>query len=308
MDSKLSIEKEEYRVTPDDARAQLMAVIPVAERKLNLSGISTAILEGGEGEPVILLHGPGESSLWWMRVIPQLTKTHRVIVPDLPGHGASEVDAGELNPDRIFAWLDEMIDHTCPSPPVLVGHLLGGAIAARFTIANSDRIQQLVLVDSFGLAKFRPSPKFAFGLIKFLMRPNERTYGSFLPQCMYDANSLQSQMGKEWEPFLAYNLDRARNPNAKAALQFFMRKIAVPKIPDEELAGIGVPTTLIWGRYDKALKLKIAETASKRYGWRLHVIEDSRDDPKLEQPEQFMRALYAVLESNEHIAKEKVAG
>lgn len=308
MNAQLSIEKQKYGLAPDDAREQLLAEIPVKERKLNLAGLSTATLEGGEGEPLILLHGPGESSLWWMRVIPDLVKTHRVIAPDLPGHGASEVDASELSPDRVFNWLDELIEHTCSSPPVLVGHLLGGAMAARFAIANGKRIKRLVLVDSFGLGKFRPSPKFAFGLIKFLMRPSERTYGKFLPQCMYDANSLQSQMGKNWAPFLAYNLQRARDPNAKAALQFFMRKIAVPKIPDEELAGLDVPTTLIWGRHDKALKLKIAEAASKRFGWGLHVIEEARDDPKLEQPERFVHALYRAFKGNEHIHEEKIAG
>lgn len=308
MDSKLSIEKEEYRVTPEDARAQLIAGIPVEERRLNLAGITTAILEGGEGEPVILLHGPGESSLWWMRVLPNLAKTHRVIVPDLPGHGASEVSADELDSRRVFAWLDELIESTCSQPPTLVGHLLGGYIAARSAIENSKRIKCLVLVDSFGLGKFRPSPKFAFGLIKFLRRPTERTFDKFFPHCMYDANSLQKQMGKNWEPFLAYNLDRARDPNAKTALQFYIRQMAIPKISDEELAGIEVPTDLIWGRHDKALKLRIAVAASKRFGWPLHVIEDSRDDPKLEQPEQFLNALYSALQSNEHSVKEKAAG
>jgi pimeloyl-ACP methyl ester carboxylesterase len=307
MSTQLSIEKEEYRVTPDNARAQLLAEIPVTERKLQLAGISTTVLEGGEGEPVILLHGPGESSLWWMRVIPQLAETHHVIVPDLPGHGASEVDAGELDTRHVFAWLDELIEHTCSSTPVLVGHLLGGGIAARFAISNSERIQQLVLVDSFGLAKFRPSPKFAFGLVKFLMRPNERTYAKFLPHCMYDANSLQIQMGKNWQLFLVYNLDRARDPNAKAALRFFMGQFAVSKIPEEKLAAIEAPVDLIWGRHDKALNLKIAEAASKRFGWRLHVIEDSRDDPKLEQPVQFLNALYSAIKRNESNPEERIA-
>lgn len=295
MNSKFSMEKDEYGVTSDNARAQLLAEIPVTERKIQLAGISTAVLEGGEGDPVVLLHGPGETALWWMRVIPDLTKTHRVIVPDLPGHGASKLGNEKLDTDRICEWLDDLIEQTCPSPPVLVGHILGGAIAARFAIRKSSRIQQLVLVDSFGLAKFRPSPKFAFGLIKFLMRPNERTFDGFFPQCIFDANSLQKKMGKNWQPFMTYNLALARDPDAKAAMRFFIRQYAIPKIPTEDLQSIDVPTMLIWGRYDKALKLQIAEAASKRFGWKLHIIDDARDDPKLEQPESFLQALYSVL-------------
>ena len=51
------------------------------------------------------------------------------------------------------------------------------------------------------------------------------------------------------------------------------------------------PVTLIWGRHDPVNRLRIAETASQRYGWPLHVIEDAGDDPPMEQPEAFLHAL-----------------
>ena len=73
------------------AREQLLALLPVTERRLDLAGASTAVLEAG-GPPMILLHGPGEFAESWLRVIPDLMTTHRIIAPDLPGHGASEVD------------------------------------------------------------------------------------------------------------------------------------------------------------------------------------------------------------------------
>ncbi|MGH7527453.1 MAG: alpha/beta fold hydrolase, partial [Gemmatimonadales bacterium] len=58
---------------------------------------------------------------------------------------------------------------------------------------------------------------------------------------------------------------------------------------------IRVPTTLIWGRHDRATPLRTAEAASERYGWPLHVIEDSADDPPIEQPEAFLAALRTAL-------------
>src|SRR3954447_5771871 len=140
----------------DGARERLLAGLPVRERRLELAGISTALLAGGEGMPSAFLHGPGEYGAKWMRVIPELVTTHRVIAPDLPGHGASQVPDGPLDADRVLAWLGELIEQTCTSSPVLVGHLLGGAIAARFATDHDDRLSQLVLVGALGLGPFRP--------------------------------------------------------------------------------------------------------------------------------------------------------
>jgi pimeloyl-ACP methyl ester carboxylesterase len=53
---------------------------------------------------------------------------------------------------------------------------------------------------------------------------------------------------------------------------------------------------MIWGRHDPAMKLSIAEGASARFGWPLEVIEDAADDPPLEQPEAFLRALRRALD------------
>ena len=76
----------QYRPRPsgEDVRQKLLEELPVAERRLRLNGIATAVLEGGDGPPVVLLHGPGEYAAKWLRVIPNLAKTHRVIAPDLP--------------------------------------------------------------------------------------------------------------------------------------------------------------------------------------------------------------------------------
>src|SRR5947207_11244407 len=73
-----------------DLRERLLAGLPVRERRLDLAGVSTAVLEGGDGPPIVLLHGPGEFAAKWMRVFPALVRTNRVIAPDLPGHGTSE--------------------------------------------------------------------------------------------------------------------------------------------------------------------------------------------------------------------------
>lgn len=283
---------------PEDtgSRSTLVDSLPVTERRVEIGGVPTVLLEGGSGPPVVLLHGPGESALWWMRVIPELVTTHRVVAPDLPGQGASGSGDGEVfTVDGMLAWLDGLIERSCDLPPALVGHVLGGAVAARFAIEAGDRIEQLVLVDSLGLAPFRPSIGFALRLLSFSLRPSERTYDKFLPHCMYDVEELRRAMGEAWDPFIAYNLECARSSETQAAVRALMPRFTLKTIPQEELEGIAVPTTLIWGRHDRALRLEIAEEASARYGWPLHVIDDARDDPKLERPGAFMEALRSAL-------------
>jgi pimeloyl-ACP methyl ester carboxylesterase len=301
-----AIDKEQAMTTREDTeqrirtpaiagdRERLLAGIPATQRRLRLAGVSTAVLEGGDGPPVVLLHGPGGNAAHWMQVIPDLAKTHRVVAPDLPGQGASEVADGPLDTDRVLAWLGELIERTCPSPPALVGYALGGAIAARFA-SDHGRLSRLVLVDALGLSQFQPAPEFGFALNEFLAQPSESTHDRLWQYCALDLDSVRQRMGERWELFKAYNVDRARTPSVHAALGALMELFGLPAIPSADLARIAVPTTLIWGRHDLATRLSIAEAASARYGWPLQVIEHAADDPPIEQPEAFVRALRAAL-------------
>jgi pimeloyl-ACP methyl ester carboxylesterase len=279
----------------DNPRERLLAGLPVTDRRLQLAGVSTAVLEGGDGPPVVLLHGPAGYAAHWLRVIPGLVANHRVIAPDLPGHGASEVADGVLGTGRVLAWLGELIERTCLSPPALVGQLLGGAIAARFAIDRGERLSRLVLVDTFGLREFQPAPEFGRALSQFLAQPTVRAHRDLWRYCAFDLDGLRQRMGGRWEPFEAYNLERARTPSVQAALATLMERLGLPAIPPADLARIAVPTTLIWGRHDLATPLPVAEAASARYGWPLHVIENANDDPPVEQPEALLRALHAAL-------------
>ncbi|MEP6893760.1 MAG: alpha/beta hydrolase [Gaiellaceae bacterium] len=276
-------------------RERLRSGMPVTERHMQLAGISTSVLEGGDGPPLVLLHGPGEFAEKWMRVLPDLVTSHRVVAPDLPGHGASEAGEAPLDTDRVLDWLGELIDRTCVTPPTIVGHLLGGSIAARFAAERSDRISRLVLVNTFGLGPFRPSPGFALALIGFLARPSERADDRLWRRCTFDLDGVRDEMGESWELFAAYHLDRARTPSCKAALRALMKQVGVWAIPPTDLLRIVAPTTLIWGRHNPAVRLRVAEAASTRYGWPLVVIEDAADDPAIEQPAEFVTALRDVL-------------
>jgi pimeloyl-ACP methyl ester carboxylesterase len=285
------------RSTGHQARDQLLDAMPVTERQLVLAGVSTAVLEGGDGPPVVLLHGQGEFAAVWIRVIPDLVRTHRVIVPDLPGHGASTVSDARLDAGTVLTWLDELIDQTCRSKPVVAGHLMGGAIAARYALSRGDRLAHLVLVDTLGLGWYRPAPSFALHMMGFVARPTPRSRDRLFNQCFLDIDRVGEQAGEQWQPLLDYALDGARTPSVQAALRRLIPRLAMPPIPPGDLAQLTVPTTLIHGRHDLQVRLRTAEAASSKFGWPLHVIDDCRDDPAAEQPEAFLDALRTAISS-----------
>jgi pimeloyl-ACP methyl ester carboxylesterase len=284
---------EKTRADPGP-RARVLAGLPVIDRRLPLAGIPTAVLEGGDGPPLVLLHGPAAYAAHWQSVIPDLVKTHRVIVPDLPGHGESGAGDDELNAASVVAWLGELIEHTCASPPVLVGQLLGGAIAARYAIERGATIHRLVLVDTFGLRPLDLPPSFAAALSQYLSQPSVPTHEQLWRHCAHDLDSLRERMAGRWRAFEAYNIDRARGRTLHASLGSLLGHFGAA-IPDAELRRLSVPASLVWGRHDRAVPVAVAEETSARYGWPLHVIEDSADDPPVEQPLAFLRALRTVL-------------
>lgn len=298
MGSDRSVEAAAERDLSTTARERLLAGLPVDERRLRLAGISTMLLEGGSGPPMVLLHGPGEFAAKWRWVIPDLCESHRVVAPDLPGHGASGAAPGPLDVDRVLAWLGELIEHTCSSPPVLVGQIVGGAIAARFAAGKGDRLAGLVLADSLGLAPFRPAPEFGQALTEFYQQPSEARFDALWRRCAFDLGALQRRLDAHWEDLKTYALELAREPDRLAAVDALMGQLGVPAIPPEELERITVPTRLIWGRHDLATPLEVAEAASARYGWPLEVIENAADDPPVEQPEAFLASLRKALDGS----------
>lgn len=276
------------------ARERLLDALPTRERRCELAGISTAVLEGGDGPPLVLLHGPGAYAAHWLRVIPALVRRHRVVAPDLPGHGGSELGAGPLDRTRVLAWLRELIEQTCSTAPALVGELVGGAIAACFAAAEPSRISRLVLADSFGLSPFQPVPEFAAALQAFGRDPSEHTHRDLWQYCAHDLPRLRQDLGALWDSFERYNVQRAASANTQTAMHQLMAEFAGP-IPPADLARITAPVSLIWGRHDLATPLSVAEAASARYGWPLHVIEGANDAPAMERPEAFARVLLDTL-------------
>jgi pimeloyl-ACP methyl ester carboxylesterase len=108
----------------------------------------------GEGPPLLLLHGLAASARWWTRNVPELAARYRVRAVDLPAFGASPHGAPfdlERIPDQVVALMDELgIERAS-----IVGHSMGGLIAARMAADHPSRVDRLILVDA-GFLWFDP--------------------------------------------------------------------------------------------------------------------------------------------------------
>jgi pimeloyl-ACP methyl ester carboxylesterase len=279
--------------TTSDARTRWFAGAPVTDGRVTAAGVSTAVLEGGAGPPIVLLHGQGGFGGMFLPMLEDLVDTNHVVVPDLPGLGASTVAEGAVNGERVMRWLDELIDQTCTTPPVIVGHSLGGSIAARYAASPERRLSRLVLADAGGLAgRVRPAPGVLVALIRFSIRPTPRKADRFSRRLLFDHERTFQRMGPgRRNLFQTYMIELARTPSVKRTNRALLRELGFPAIPPEELERIQVPTTLIWGRHDPVMPLAGAQEASRRYGWPLHVIDKAGHVPAMEQPAAFLTAL-----------------
>jgi pimeloyl-ACP methyl ester carboxylesterase len=113
--------------------------------------------------------------------------------------------------------------------------------------------------------------------------------------CVHDFDGTRARLGDRWSAYRDYAVERLRQPARLATIGSLLATFGQPEISEVALATISVPTDLIWGRHDMATPLSAAESASRAFGWPLHVVEDAADDPALEQPAAFLGVLRAVL-------------
>lgn len=101
----------------------------------------------GRGTPIVLVHGLGSSSDDWLATSRRLARRYHVVLVDLPGHGESDMPE-PFSLERAVASLDQALASIPGGPPILVGHSLGGLIAAAEAIDHPERVRGLVLVET----------------------------------------------------------------------------------------------------------------------------------------------------------------
>jgi pimeloyl-ACP methyl ester carboxylesterase len=276
------------------ARERVLAGLPVTERRLDAGGVKTAVLEGGAGPPLLLLHG---GIPWggtdWAPVLSRLAESHRVIVPDAPGLGESAAVAS-LDDETFARWLRALIGLTCAERPILIAHSLFAAVAARYAAAHGDSLARLVVYAAPGIGPYRMPLALRLVAIPLALRPNERTLERFQHFALLDRERTRRRDPAWFDAFSAYALTRARIPHVKQTVRR-LTKAETKRTPDHELRRIEIPVALLWGRHDRMTPLPLAEAAAERLGWPLHVVDDAAHVPHIEQPDAFLALLTEAL-------------
>lgn len=103
---------------------------------------------GADQPPVVLVHGGGAHSGWWDHIAPFFSRTHRVIAPDLSGHG----DSGERAAYDLQIWANEVMAAAAAAGPggrpTIVGHSMGGWVVSTAATNYSGQINSMLVIDS----------------------------------------------------------------------------------------------------------------------------------------------------------------
>jgi magnesium chelatase accessory protein len=116
-----------------------------ASQFVTAAGIRWHVQQMGSGPTLLCLHGTGAATHSWRALGPLLARGYRVVAPDLPGHGFTEVPRpGVLSLDGMAGALRELLDVIGVRPDYVVGHSAGAAIGVRMTLDGAIRPRGIV--------------------------------------------------------------------------------------------------------------------------------------------------------------------
>ena len=243
-------------------------------RELDAGGLRLRCLDLGEGPgiPVLLLHGFGADLNTWMFTQPTLAEGRRVIALDLPGHGGSTKEAGAADVKSLSKAAESALDALGIERVHLVGHSMGGAVAASLAVHGPERIASLTLIAAAGLG---PEINTAF-IDGFVRASRRREATEVLGLLVYDPALVSRTMV---EDVLRYK----RLDGVPAALT----KIAEAWFPGGrqsldltgQIAALSLPVQIIWGREDRIIPAAHAEALASRLP--VHILEQTGHLPHM---------------------------
>ncbi len=241
----------------------------------------------GDGSPVVLIHGIAASLFDWTEIIPELACCgYRAYALDLPGHGESEKPEKpeDYHIENIYRHFSSWVESLgLDSPPILVGHSMGGYLSLLFSLRCPDYVRALILIDPFY------SPKQLSPILQVARyRPTLGVKAMrIIPEWL-----IHTIMG--WDPVSAIHFPtEARQQIAadykRASPNFvYLTKEISDLTPD--IPAIHLPVQLIWGEQDRTLKPQtFTELAELIPNAKTKIIPNCGHQPHIGKPKEVAR-------------------
>jgi pimeloyl-ACP methyl ester carboxylesterase len=142
-------------VTKDSTALETSVVIKPAappsnfkHQTANVNGVNIHYVIGGEGEPLVLIHGFGQNWFMWNRLLPELSKHYTVIAPDLRGMGESDKPAAGYDKKTMAVDMHELVKKLGYKGINLVGHDIGLMVAYAYAAQFGDEVKKVALLDA----------------------------------------------------------------------------------------------------------------------------------------------------------------
>jgi pimeloyl-ACP methyl ester carboxylesterase len=282
----------------------------INEQVIQVQGIKTRYYQAGErGSVVVLLHGGGTDSakLSWGEVIEPLAESgHRVIAPDLPGYGGSDIPDIRYSTAFYLEFLKSFLGQLEIQKTSFMGLSMGGGVSLGFTLANPQSVEKLVLVDSYGIQRRVAMHFLSWLMVKIpgIMEGTwklERSSPAMTRWAMSNVVRDPEKISPELMDELMIAVKRPFSERAFTSYQrdeVFLKGLKTVYI--DRLHEIKTPTLIVHGEKDGAVPLACAEETHRLIvGSQLAVFKGAGHWAQRESPQEFIQVVNQFLKDSQ---------
>jgi pimeloyl-ACP methyl ester carboxylesterase len=222
-----------------------------------IGGIRTRYWVGGDGPPLVLVHGLAGAAYNFTELAPFLARRHRVLIPDLPGHGGTGPLPVVESLGDLAGHVVRVVEHEDMTPAAVLGYSMGGVVALRAAAERPDRVTALVLLASAGIVSTSRRARFWLG-VTGLLRPARQV--AHARGAIARRPSLRGLVFGGWgaeepralspEAVRGFLDAQTEHTDVKSASQALLRDD-----PRLYLDRVRCPTLVVWGGRDRLVPL-----------------------------------------------------